>query len=101
MPEKGAHRDAIDALQAPRAAAVVLAEELDEVGEISRVGPNRVRRDVALFGKMIEVVGNFCAHRAAPASRCESRHTVMSTSARSAIFSRLSRLSFTRSGRSS
>src|SRR6185437_13962955 len=104
VPEEGAHHDPVDAAPAPRLAAVVPVEELDELAEIAAVRGHRVRRDVALLAEMIQIRGDVVravAHDAAPAGAYESRHCVMSASARSASCSRLARLSRTGVGRSS
>src|SRR5436305_8347953 len=47
--EEGAHREAIDALPAPRARTVVSDEERDEVLEVVSVGDDGVRREPALL----------------------------------------------------
>src|ERR1043166_7023632 len=117
---ESAHGDAIDALPGPFGAAVVAAEETDEFAKIALVGADSIRRDVPLFGEMIEIVGDAVVrivrptwyrwrrrahHQVAQDNRSSaivsSRQRVMSANARAAIASRLRRLSFTRMGRSS
>src|ERR1043166_377843 len=118
--EESAHGDAIDALPGPFGAAVVAAEETNEFAKIALVGADSVRRDVPLFGEMIEIVGDAVVrivhptwyrwrrradHQVARDNRSSaivsSRQRGMSAHARLAIASRLRRLSFTRMGRSS
>src|SRR5262249_16039381 len=54
--EKSAHREPIDALPAPGTAALVAREESGELGEIRVVRAGGVRRHVAFFGEMPEVL---------------------------------------------
>ena len=97
--------------QRPRRAAVVASEEVDELAEVALVGADGVRRDVALFREMVEIVGDSrrgvererrrsrrhsLRSRLAPRA-CSSRHSRHVAQARARrICSRLTRLSFTR-----
>src|SRR6476646_4521103 len=119
MAEESAHRQPVDALPRPvtRPPRVVAAEETHELGQVALVRADGVRRDVALFRQMVEkvadvalpriVVGGGVAHADARSgaanavSVTDSRHSVIAANARSAKRSRLMRLSFTRSDRSS
>src|SRR5690348_14545060 len=107
MAEVAAHRDTIDSLPAPLCAAIVATEEGNEVAKIALVRTHRVRGNVAFFREMNEIVvdRDDKAHLATAAlpvgAITSSRQRSISRNARSAIFSRFTRLSFTRSARSS
>src|SRR5262249_53547955 len=59
VPEKTAHRDAVDLVPFPRCAAEVAAEIRDELREVARVREHSVGRDVALFREVVEIVRDF------------------------------------------